>query len=346
MNSDEEMIQDFTKIRKRLYKEALEIVDPVQLETHHKRIKQIENLIRDLQNKDSKQTTGKKEQNNIKNADIINHIPIFQLIDDDQNTKVLAKAQYQNVETFINAFENAIEVGGGSMDEDWNKYLSISFLAKNIKHQRFYEQNIRTLSTSTKWETVKQKLIQRFEDYNNGTTKIRKFLELKQEKSEMIKDYIDRYLEQYNRIYENQQRAQSSLDSAHFINTLLPFARKEVEKSLKINYQDKSENRDSIYPNTLKELFNILFKNMGDIQEAIGYALMSRNKNKIEPDLKRKSESEHDEMPDKKLKNPCSYCNKAEHSITHRQSCVKYLQTGIIGKILYSFVLADYVIIR
>jgi hypothetical protein len=205
MNSDEEMIQDFTKIRKRQYKEAWEIVDPVQLETHHKRIKQIENLIRDLQNKDSKQTTGKKEQNNIKNADIINHIPIFQLIDDDQNTKVLAKAQYQNVETFINAFENAIEVGGGSMDEDWNKYLSISFLAKNIKHQRFYEQNIRTLSTSTKWETVKQKLIQRFEDYNNGTTKIRKFLELKQEKSEMIKDYIDRYLEQYNRIYETNK---------------------------------------------------------------------------------------------------------------------------------------------
>jgi hypothetical protein len=162
---------------------------------------------------------------------------------------------------------------------------------------------------------VKRKLIQRFDDYDNDTTKIKKFLDLKQEKTEKMKEYIDRHLELYNRINKNSSRQQSALDSAHFINSLMPLARKEVEKSLKIKYQDKDEDINSIYSESLNKLFNILAKHMGDIQEAIRYDLLAKDKvNHNGEQQKRKYVNESNDSSNKKNK-AWSTCPKHEKGI-------------------------------
>jgi hypothetical protein len=335
--SDEKIINQFIDKRQKLLNESLKIEDPNQFEVYQKRITQIDKMIQTLKANIKNNIQNNHPQQKQKTDKQIkihkNDIPHFQLIDDELNTKIHTKPSYNNVEAFISAFETIFQLNELDIEAEWNRYLPVSFAeCGKESYRRFFEQKIKSLPTTTKWKHVKQKIIQRFGEYTNNTYKIKNFLTMKQDKSEKIRDYIDRYLEAYSRINGNNPNSQSPLESARFINTLLPIARNKVEDSLKNNYKNESEDPGNIYPNGLSELFNFLIKHMSDIQEEIVITLLNKNsKDKYEPDntyqKKRKFHSENEEQSNKKFKNPCNYCNKSEHSINHLNSCVDYLKS-------------------
>jgi hypothetical protein len=86
----------------------LTIEDPDKLTSHRNSIQQIEHLIEDLQQKNNKshEQTNKKQGRTLQL--LKKDIPSFQLISNDVNTKVLTKASYSNVETFIFTFEPTV----------------------------------------------------------------------------------------------------------------------------------------------------------------------------------------------------------------------------------------------
>ncbi|OBZ81189.1 Retrovirus-related Pol polyprotein from transposon opus, partial [Choanephora cucurbitarum] len=87
---------------------------------------------------------------------------------------------------------------------------------------------------------------------------------MKQGNDEPIRDYIDRYLEAYNRLPTKVEYGQ--IQCAKFIESLMRRNKEEVERSLKSKYDS---NDNTHYPPNLKELFKFLEKNIGDIQEAL-----------------------------------------------------------------------------
>jgi hypothetical protein len=267
--SDEKIINQFIDKRQKLLNESLKIEDPNQFEVYQKRIAQIDKMIQTLKANIKNNTQNNHPQQKQKTDKQIkihkNDIPHFQLINDELNTKIHTKPSYNNVEAFISAFETIFQLNELDIEAEWNRYLPVSFAeCGKESYRRFFEQNIKSLSNTTKWKHVKQKIIQRFGEYTNNTYKIKNFLTMKQDKSEKIRDYIDRYLEAYSRINGNNPNSQSPLESARFINTLLPIARNKVEDSLKNNYKNTSDDPGNIYPNGLSELFNFLIKHMSD----------------------------------------------------------------------------------
>jgi hypothetical protein len=198
-------------------------------------------------------------------------IPIFQFIDDETQFKHSDKAVYENTEAFISAFENCITMNDLDINEVWMKYIGVSFVAGNRKYIRFYKLNIKTLPKGTEWKGVKKLIIQKYGEFANNTLKVKIFIDIKQSNTEKTCDYVDRYAEAYSGVINSNegQMQQLTLESARFLNTLLPIAKQEIEKALKNQHREGMKTAGTIYPDSLFKLYTFLNNNMGDTQEEI-----------------------------------------------------------------------------
>ncbi|KAI8874624.1 hypothetical protein K501DRAFT_281148, partial [Backusella circina FSU 941] len=325
-----------------LTEEAIELTNKEEIDLCVHQMEHLEHLLNKLHKRSQPNHTTKpiasNTELNIQNKINKNDIPVFQLIDDDSLTKNNNKSSYESAEGFISAFQSLILFNDANIDEVWSKYLPISFQNNNKKYQRFFNMNIRDLPPKTRWAEVKDIILQRFGEFANNTLKVKNFLDLKQNRTETIRDYMDRYAEAYSRALNGENKS-TSIECARFIHTLLPFAKTEIELSLKNkNLATKS---GTIYPDSLQDLFTFLSTNMGDIQEAISIAFFNKekNKNKIESDNtqnKRRIDFNHhnNDQPNKKINNPCRWCHKFEHSIAHLNSCPPYKESDVYKKYL------------
>jgi hypothetical protein len=339
-----------------LYEESLHISDLDEIEKYDKLIAKYKKLKKELYNDEPvspksnpNQTTSiNDKQNKLNNNDI----PFFQLMDDPPNTKTDNKISYESAETFVSAFETIIRINDLNIDNIWNKYLPKSFLfSKNNNHVRWFQTHINHLDNSTSWKSVKEQLLDRFGDSATNTNKIKNYINLKQEKSETIREYMDRYLQTYNRLTCRKEFVRM-IQVAMFVESLLPKTKEEVERSLKTHYKD---NNSTHYPENLTKLFKYLDKNIGDIQEALYMSLTKNNKNKYNKDeednsnnninSKRFKPNNYNESnkiisnghqnnyytekrTNENMKNPCGFCKAAEYSNDHLKTCINYLNSA------------------
>ncbi|KAI8322483.1 hypothetical protein EDC96DRAFT_570321, partial [Choanephora cucurbitarum] len=200
-NNTNTLVQRYQQRIDLLFETTLECNDIDELKRVNIMIEQYEQLKDRLLNKNN---NSEKKSNStsplIKNQINKNEIPIFQFMDDPAVTKTDNRTAHANAEGFISAFELTMKINEIDIDVDWKKYLTTSFLhSKNNKHMRWYQNHIDVLEDHVRWDQVRQAIIDRFGDIND-TKKIRRYINIKQGKTETIRDYIDRYLEAFNRL--------------------------------------------------------------------------------------------------------------------------------------------------
>ncbi|KAG2230137.1 hypothetical protein INT48_001479 [Thamnidium elegans] len=330
-NLDEDLINLYEKKIRQLFKKQLFSEDADELVKNNQLIKQLKLSIQQLKNDEAKVVTQNVPTKiNQKRFDV----PFFQLNDDPSACKSENKPSYDNAETFVSMFEMILKTNDVDINKDWKKYLAKSFLySKNDKHHRWYSNFINPLSENTKWNEIKEKLIDRFGNSANMANNIEKYLDLRQGQQESIRDYVDRYLETYLRL-PNSKQPSDAIEAMKFIKSLLPKAREEVTNSLKKN---KRQDSDSYLPNTLHEVFRYLEKNIGDIQEALYLAVTTSATNKrsysnvegFESKKRALIETNNYEYQNKKLKEDklCIYCKKVNFNFEHLKTCVDYLKS-------------------
>ncbi|KAI8352185.1 hypothetical protein BD560DRAFT_438734 [Blakeslea trispora] len=334
--TEEKLVQRYQNKINLLFEATLECDNIEELQKLNVLIEQLEKLKNLLVNKNK--NDSKNADNNsktIKNQINKNEIPIFQFIDDPADTKTDNRTAHANAEGFISAFELTMKINDINIDVDWKKYLTTSFLyGRNNKHMRWYQNHINVLDDHVKWDQVKQAIIDRFGDIND-TKKIRRYINIKQGKSETIRDYIDRYLEAFNRLPIKYNYG--VIQTASFIESLLPVTKEEVEKSLKANYESSGNTH---YPESLASLFKFLEKHIGDIQEALYLSLAPKAaKNEEREDRKRDDRSHLDQQQQQNAKRHktiyhkayqptvplCGHCKIEPFSPRHLETCKPYL---------------------
>lgn len=332
---DEDIKQLYKNKIKNLFKKQLDINDADELKRNNDLIAQLNLTIKHMKNEDK--TIHIENQKSIKNNYKKIDIPFFQLNDDPPTTKTENKPSYDNAEMFVSTFEMLLETNDVDINKYWKKYLSKAFLfSKNEKHLRWYTNNIFPIDENTRWNEIKEKLIDRFGNSANVTNNIEKYLDLRQGPQESIRDYVDRYLETYRRLPTHTRS--DIVEAMKFIKSLLPKTREEVTNSLKKN---KNNDAESYLPNNLNELFRYLEKNIGDIQEALYLAVTTNpsSNNKYEKktysnvegyDNKRRAIENNNDQGTKKVKENekiCKYCRKAGFTYDHLKTCLEYLKS-------------------
>lgn len=160
-------------------------------------------------------------------------VPVFQLIDDPASTKSEGKPSYENAETFVTTFENVLFANDIDINKDWSKYLFNSFtFSKNDKYVKFYNNQLGSRKGKEQdWEYTKNKIIDRFGTSNNIVNNITSFIQIHQGKVELIRDYMDRYVDVQNKIPE-ESRSDTQYDAAKFVESLVPHSSPSSKKTL------------------------------------------------------------------------------------------------------------------
>lgn len=274
-------------------------------------------------------------------------VPVFQLIDDPASTKSEGKPSYENAETFVTTFENVLFANDIDINKDWSKYLFNSFtFSKNDKYVKFYNNQLGSRKGKEQdWEYTKNKIIDRFGTSNNIVNNITSFIQIHQGKVELIRDYMDRYIDVQNKIPE-ESRSDNQYDAAKFVDSLVPDVKQEITKFLKRN---KPKDSTSYLPGSLTSLFNTIEENIGEIQEALyittktphqhsNQSNITTNKSTTHNKRERNTvANEYDNQISKKMKlenaqpinnpkttNLCNYCNKVPYSYKHQTECIAY----------------------
>ncbi|KAG2191693.1 hypothetical protein INT47_006691 [Mucor saturninus] len=344
LEEDEELIKCYRLKIKMLHKAQLMTDDIEEITKNNRLITQLKISIKDLSIQHETKMDIEESHNKKTNKKI--DIPNFQLVDDPSNNKSENYPSYENAESFVTTFETILLANDVDVGKEWKKYLPNAFMFnKNEKHLRWYTNFINPISQHASWEEIKEKLIDRFGNSANKATNIEKYLDLRQQKNENIRDYVDRYLDTYRRL-PITKNASDAIEAMKFIKSLLPKAREEVTNSLKKN---KKTDVESYLPDNLEQLFKYLEKNIGDIQEALYISVIiptakssynesnttqkkysnvegyDRNMNNKRGFHNNSNSNQENQKRFKDNKNLCNYCNKASFSYDHLKICVSYL---------------------
>ena len=339
--------------RKQILNLRMQQLDCQNYEESENLKKLIENAIATLNGFDTRPSNNVEvKQDEVKNnIKKIHDIPLFQLSDDPVETRTDNKIIFDVAENFISNFETIIKTNNVDINKEWKHYLMRSFLySKNDKHQRFYKTQINDLDEDIEWPVVRNKIMDRYGDSGNMDRNLQKFVTMTQGRKESIREFMDRYLELFQRLPIKNSDS-NMIDVVTFINKLLPRTKQEVEKVLK----KENSNDDyaiSRYPKNLDQLFIYIVKHISEIQEAIIVTLT----NDEQQNMKRKNEYEHQptrrmnkpyyEKPSmpmpmpmpmpmnntNKTKNICRYCKKADFDYAHLRICDDYLKSDAYKK--------------
>ena len=264
--------------------------------------------------------------------------PVFQLQSDEDRYRLANKTSFQDVESFISALELFFDTNQLDHNSNWKLYLGKAFLGNsNPSHQRWFKFRIQRLDKNkVTWDDIKKTLVLRFGSHQTYTDRFMKYLSMKQDKDESLRNYMDRYHEAYERL---PMKHDDQVHVANFLKNLLSATRLVVEKKLK-----NAVPANTIHlPNSLVILFQFLEIQVGEIEEEVAMVMKTREKrphgqlsadegaSDIEkPDSSKRYRGTNKSLVLKKSSPPtnlCSYCKKAEFSLSHLNQCVDYLQS-------------------
>ncbi|RCH82303.1 hypothetical protein CU097_006334, partial [Rhizopus azygosporus] len=216
------MFNKMSDLIDQLMLEMMEEDDPVKIERLDKKIASLSKNLRLLEDRIAsveKPTSGTGNSNAttpqlisakaVKPAVPIGSIPPFRLLHDASfNAKYFGANKirpeevdndktFKTIHDFLRKFESTLQYYGVKLDEEWFKYLqisvnngqnarSINWLAHKAKQAEFQ---------SSKWRTIRDMLVNKFEESFSYQEYREKLLRCKQHNGEYLHFYLDRYID-------------------------------------------------------------------------------------------------------------------------------------------------------